>query len=115
MRWHLNGHMKSMNCEQYQLILFCFWKDNLAWDRFRPTAKMALVKLVQRQQTKWPRTHGKFQPSRVTIAQLKSALLDPVCAFTTNNPPVMAPYPPKSTGQSTTPASLAPLPAAPGM
>ncbi|KAJ7269116.1 hypothetical protein C8J57DRAFT_1227855 [Mycena rebaudengoi] len=78
-----------------------------------PTAKMALVKLVQRQQTKWPRTHGKFQPSRVTIAQLKSALLDPVCAFTTNKPPVMAPYPPKSTGQSTTPASLAPLPAAP--
>ncbi|KAJ7154431.1 hypothetical protein C8R43DRAFT_1126508 [Mycena crocata] len=47
-----------------------------------------LIKLVQRQQTKW---NGKFNKSRVTVAQLKSALLDSNYGFTTNNPPPVVP------------------------
>jgi hypothetical protein len=40
--------------------------------------------MVQRQLAKWP--EDKFYASKVTVAQLKSALLDPVYGFTTNQP-----------------------------
>ncbi|KAJ7216154.1 hypothetical protein C8J57DRAFT_1538119 [Mycena rebaudengoi] len=46
--------------------------------------KTRLVKMVQRQLAKWP--EDKFYASKVTVAQLKSALLDPVYGFTTNQP-----------------------------
>ncbi|KAJ7265046.1 hypothetical protein C8J57DRAFT_1511611 [Mycena rebaudengoi] len=46
--------------------------------------KTRLVKMVQRQLAKWP--EDKFYASKITVAQLKSALLDPVYGFTTNQP-----------------------------
>ncbi|KAJ7861165.1 hypothetical protein B0H13DRAFT_2282513 [Mycena leptocephala] len=57
--------------------------------------KKSLVKLVQRQLSKGPGP-GKFQPSKVTVAQLKLALLDPHYGFTTNQPPVTSVHAPKS-------------------
>ncbi|KAJ7468857.1 hypothetical protein B0H11DRAFT_2238707 [Mycena galericulata] len=62
-----------------------------------PTSKAALIKLVQRQQSKWP--EAKFHVSRVTIAQLRSALLNRNNGFTTNEPLPLSPHPPKSTGR----------------
>ncbi|KAJ7189647.1 hypothetical protein GGX14DRAFT_608718 [Mycena pura] len=60
--------------------------------------KNYLIKLVQRQQARWP--GDKFQPSKVTVANLKSALLDPIYGFTTNKPPVTSPHPSKSDSRS---------------
>ncbi|KAJ7445606.1 hypothetical protein FB451DRAFT_1189023 [Mycena latifolia] len=57
--------------------------------------------LVQRQQSKWP--HAKFHKSKVTVAALKSALLDPTYGFTTNQPLVSSPGPPRSTSHSALP------------
>ncbi|KAJ6533856.1 hypothetical protein DFH09DRAFT_1092233 [Mycena vulgaris] len=51
--------------------------------------KASLVRLVQRQLGKWPT--GKFHQSKVTVVQLKSALLDPTYGFTTNKPAVAPP------------------------
>ncbi|KAJ7111074.1 hypothetical protein C8R44DRAFT_742846 [Mycena epipterygia] len=73
--------------------------------------KAALVSLVQRKQNKW--LNAKFTHSKVTVAELKAALLDPTYGFTTNKPPVAAPHPsrsiphsarPKPAGTPTTPA-----------
>ncbi|KAJ7445608.1 hypothetical protein FB451DRAFT_1412638 [Mycena latifolia] len=63
--------------------------------------KDSLIKLVQRQQSKWP--HAKFHKSKVTVAALKSALLDPTYGFTTNQPLVSSPGPPRSTSHSALP------------
>ncbi|KAJ7166558.1 hypothetical protein C8R43DRAFT_946105 [Mycena crocata] len=53
-----------------------------------PQKRDDLIKLVQRQLGKW---EGKLNKSRVTIHELKSALLDPNRGFTTNNPAVEFP------------------------
>ncbi|KAJ7761273.1 hypothetical protein DFH07DRAFT_771598 [Mycena maculata] len=60
--------------------------------------KNELIKLVQRQQSKWP--EEKFQPSKVTVPKLKSTLLDPTYDFTTNKPRVTSPHPSKSGSRS---------------
>ncbi|KAJ7820576.1 hypothetical protein B0H14DRAFT_2599874 [Mycena olivaceomarginata] len=64
--------------------------------------KDSLVKLVQRQIAKWPGP-GKFQPSKVKVALIKSTLLDPTYGFTTNRPPVVFLHPPKGNGGIATP------------
>ncbi|KAJ7500660.1 hypothetical protein B0H11DRAFT_1996106 [Mycena galericulata] len=65
--------------------------------------KTSLVKFVQRQLSRWP-GQGKFQPTKVTASQLKSALLDPTYGFTTNQPLVTSPHPPKSNSRGSTAA-----------
>jgi hypothetical protein len=64
--------------------------------------KDSLVKLVQRQIAKWPGP-GKFQPSKVKVALIKSTLLDPTYGFTTNRPPVVFLHPLKGNGSAATP------------
>ncbi|KAJ7221360.1 hypothetical protein GGX14DRAFT_669435 [Mycena pura] len=56
--------------------------------------KSSLVKFVQCQMSKWP-GERKFQPTKVTVPELKSALLDPAYGFTTNQTLVQSPRPPK--------------------
>ncbi|KAJ7914009.1 hypothetical protein B0H13DRAFT_1873354 [Mycena leptocephala] len=69
--------------------------------------KDSLVKLVQRQIAKWPGP-GKFQPSKVKVALIKSTLLDPTYGFTTNKPPVVFLHPPKGSGGTATPVENSP-------
>ncbi|KAJ7931865.1 hypothetical protein B0H13DRAFT_1857518 [Mycena leptocephala] len=57
--------------------------------------KNELIKLVQRQISKWPGPK-KSQPTRGTIPRIKAALLDPTYGFSTKKPPVASPHPPKS-------------------
>ncbi|KAJ7213566.1 hypothetical protein GGX14DRAFT_563884 [Mycena pura] len=56
--------------------------------------KTALIKLVKRQEHKWP--GKKFHPSKASVSEIKTNLLDPTYGFTTNKPPVIALHPPKS-------------------
>ncbi|KAJ7227028.1 hypothetical protein GGX14DRAFT_417860 [Mycena pura] len=56
--------------------------------------KSSPIKFVQRQMSKWP-GERKFQPTKVTVPELKSALLDPAYGFTTNQMLVQSPRPPK--------------------
>ncbi|KAJ7178268.1 hypothetical protein C8R46DRAFT_1029754 [Mycena filopes] len=72
-----------------------------------------LVKMVQRQLSKWP--EPKFNQSKATVAQMSQALLDPKNGFTTNVPLIISPHPPK--GASSRPVatperqpSLSPVP-----
>ncbi|KAJ7718504.1 hypothetical protein B0H14DRAFT_2643327 [Mycena olivaceomarginata] len=55
--------------------------------------KPELVKMVQRQQAKWPTS--KFIPSKATVADMTAVLLDPKSGFTTNKPLITSPHPPK--------------------
>ncbi|KAJ7844586.1 hypothetical protein B0H14DRAFT_3455444 [Mycena olivaceomarginata] len=55
--------------------------------------KPELVKMVQRQQAKWPTS--RFIPSKATVADITAVLLDPKNGFTTNKPLVTSPHPPK--------------------
>ncbi|KAJ7858248.1 hypothetical protein B0H14DRAFT_2577865 [Mycena olivaceomarginata] len=57
--------------------------------------KASLIKFVQRQIARLPGP-GKFQPSKVTVPQIKAALLDPSYGFTTNQAPIPSPHPPKA-------------------
>ncbi|KAJ7720339.1 hypothetical protein B0H16DRAFT_1738875 [Mycena metata] len=56
--------------------------------------KPSLVRMVQRQQSKWP--EQKFSPSRVDVKKLKETLLDPKNGFTTNEPLISSKLPPKT-------------------
>ncbi|KAJ7230051.1 hypothetical protein GGX14DRAFT_582062 [Mycena pura] len=56
--------------------------------------KTALIKLVKRQEHKWP--GKKFHPSKASVSEIKTNLRDPTYGFTTKKPPVIALHPPKS-------------------
>ncbi|KAJ7873647.1 hypothetical protein B0H14DRAFT_3438208 [Mycena olivaceomarginata] len=55
--------------------------------------KPELVRMVQRQQAKWPTS--RFIPSKATVADITTVLLDPKNGFTTNKPLITSPHPPK--------------------
>ncbi|KAJ7162484.1 hypothetical protein C8R46DRAFT_1283444 [Mycena filopes] len=55
--------------------------------------KPALIKMVQRQQSKWPT--AKFNSFKATVADITAALLDPNNGFTTNKPLITSPHPAK--------------------
>ncbi|KAJ7751580.1 hypothetical protein B0H14DRAFT_3513151 [Mycena olivaceomarginata] len=55
--------------------------------------KPELVRMVQRQQAKWPTS--RFIPSKATVADITAVLLDPKNGFTTNKPLITSPHPPK--------------------
>ncbi|KAJ7861024.1 hypothetical protein B0H14DRAFT_2576362 [Mycena olivaceomarginata] len=66
-----------------------------AEDDLTGSNKASLIKFVQRQIARWPGP-GKFQPSKVTVPQIKAALLDPSYGFTTNQAPISSPHPLKA-------------------
>ncbi|KAJ7810921.1 hypothetical protein B0H14DRAFT_2578390 [Mycena olivaceomarginata] len=66
-----------------------------AEDDLTGSNKASLIKFVQRQIARWPGP-GNFQPSKVTVPQIKAALLDPSYGFTTNQAPISSPHPLKA-------------------
>jgi hypothetical protein len=70
--------------------------------------KPELVKMVQRQQAKWPTS--KFIPSKATVANITAVLLDPKNGFTMNKPLITSPHPPKHARDKSVPVETSSQP-----
>lgn len=103
-RHRVNVPTRRTTCE---LLIIYFPLSELTINR--TGNKESLVKLVQRQIAKWPGP-GKFQPSKVKVALIKSTLLDPTYGFTTNKPAVVFLHPPKGNGGTVRPVCTGTLP-----
>ena len=69
-----------MTCEYYT-NLFVFTSCRASYSKKKNKAELSAM--VQRQLDKWPAKYGPFSP-KTTMDQMKSALLDATCGFTTN-------------------------------
>ena len=72
--------MRAMTCEYYT-NLFVPTPCQASYSKKKNKAELSVM--VQCQLDKWPMKYGPFSP-KTTMDQMKSALLDVTCGFTTN-------------------------------
>src|ERR1700720_59879 len=75
-----SGPTRAMTCEYYTNL---FVPTSCRASCSKKKNKAELSAMVQRQLDKWPAKYGPFSP-KTTMDQMKSALLDATCGFTTN-------------------------------